>query len=405
MGARQKPAKGCVIGNFVSEWFGHEVWPKVSTLESVIVDQMSERCPFLSDATGSLTKCVKSGDKRARRTGVCVISSDSNGTRENWLACPFRLLDREFTLFRQAITLLFGINDPSSVEIFSIEKLRMADGGAMVKDALELGKRCFVFSATKLGGEIDLPETKESPGTKVDVSIIEVTDCTDDGVPSEFGKHLFFEIQTADFHGSPLHAVGGLENLLRSEADSDLFHSKLAEDIEIAGTGVEGPNKSNVFKRTFYQTALKISIAEADGCAGFVLAIPTSVWESWRKHLADPQLIEIPDSKGWYAILASDEQLDQRLQRGKSWIFVFDIDDGSRLSPRPLTIKKRILISTKALQEHAFTRAAESIVRHNVVSVYRKTFETRIVDSWKPKRLSKSKGGNTKHEREEEDSY
>lgn len=386
MGARQKPIKGCVAGNFVSEWFGHEVWPRVSHADNALADQSGERCPFLSDATGSPTSCIKSADRRLRKTGICVISSDSNGSRENWLACPHRLLDREFTLFRQAIVLLFNIFEPSLIEIFSVEKLRLAGGGAMVKDALAAGKKCFVFTATKLGGEIDLPETAESPGTKVDVSIIEVTGCAHDGMPTSFGKHVFFEIQTADFHGSPLHAVNGLEELLASTLGRGLFHSNLLEDIEIAGTGVEGPNKSNVFKRTFYQTVLKISVAEAEGCAGFVLAIPSSVWESWRKHLADPKLIEIPHSQDAYAILASNERLDQQLQRGKSWIFVFDIDGSSQASPMPIKVLKKVLISTDALQEHAFSRAAESIVRHNVVGAYRKTFEARIIGAWKPKR-------------------
>jgi hypothetical protein len=34
------------------------------------------------------------------------------------------------------------------------------------------------------------------------------------GCPAKFGKHTIYEIQTADFHGSPLHAT----NLLKTHS-------------------------------------------------------------------------------------------------------------------------------------------------------------------------------------------
>src|SRR5690606_17741212 len=112
-----------------------------------------------------------------------------------------------------------------------------------------------------------------------------------------FGQHVFFEIQTADFHGSPLHAVGELEQLSALHPTSREFYDALEADIEIAGKGVEGPNKSNVFKRTFYQAVLKIRLAEDNNCGGFVLIIPTAVWESWLKHLGNPTLRDPIDGR------------------------------------------------------------------------------------------------------------
>ena len=52
--------------------------------------------------------------------------------------------------------------------------------------------------------------------------------------------------------------------------------------------GVEGPNIANVFKRTFYQMMFKFQLGKHPRCAGCVLAIPQSVWDSWQKHLGAP---------------------------------------------------------------------------------------------------------------------
>src|SRR5690606_22155677 len=123
-------------------------------------------------------------------------------------------------------------------------------------------RRAFIFLADKLGGEVDIPETAQTPGTKVDVSIIEVLSIDEAGIPNKYGQHLHYEIQTADFHGSPLHAVRAIEELAANTGSAKDFHSALAADIERCGIGVEGPNKSNIFKRTFYQAALKIQLAQ-----------------------------------------------------------------------------------------------------------------------------------------------
>lgn len=396
MGARAKPSKGCTDGNFLSEWFGHQVWPIVDNSALALADQTEEKCPFLSIAVGKVERCIKTikgGDKRT--SGVCVISSDSNGKRENWLACPHRILDEDFTLFKEAIQRVFEVKDACKIVIFSVEKIRTKACQPDVAAALRDGKRVFVFTATRLGGEVDLPETDNSPGTKVDVSIIEVTACNHKGVPAEFGRFIFFEIQTADFHGSPLHAIKALQTLHgHSRLNNNNFHDHLSNDVEMSGSGVEGPNKSNIFKRTFYQMALKMSIATDPQCAGFVLVIPASVWGSWKKHLGNPVLEPLPGDGKDKAILADSEILSERGTGGKSWIFVFDIEASSLHRPRPLVVKERISVSTTALLEHAFTRAVSNVAANRVLDRFKGAFTARILEPWgrdlKPKKSRKT---------------
>ncbi len=79
---------------------------------------------------------------------------------------------------------------------------RRPGSSAQIRQALAARQPVFVFSAQKLGGEIDLPETDASPGAAVDMSVIEVLQANRSGHPEVFGKHMFYEIQTADFHGS-----------------------------------------------------------------------------------------------------------------------------------------------------------------------------------------------------------
>ncbi|MGH7088448.1 MAG: hypothetical protein ACREFQ_06065, partial [Stellaceae bacterium] len=65
---RQEPP-----GNYVSEWFGHRVYPQVVSTPQALADQRSERCPFLSRATGEARRCIKSEASK----GICTINSAS----------------------------------------------------------------------------------------------------------------------------------------------------------------------------------------------------------------------------------------------------------------------------------------------------------------------------------------
>ena len=268
-GARSKPAReadGASTGNYVAEWFGHRVWPLVDTSATAAANQTSSLCPFLSNATATRRECVKRLGGYAQPTGVCTISSDSNGVRQDWLACPIRTLDADFTLLVAAIRTTYLIAKSVEVLVLPVTVLAVPTRRLSIKDGLARHARIFLFAGAKVGGEVDFPETETSPGSKVDVSVIEVLGL--DPVtrkPTSYGKHMLYEIQTADFHGSPLHAVRKLRALCPRVA-SPKYHHHLQASPEIAGQGVEGPNKANIFKRTIYQMIIKIQLASHNDC-------------------------------------------------------------------------------------------------------------------------------------------
>jgi hypothetical protein len=240
----------------------------------------------------------------------------------------------------------------------------------------------FAFAADKLGGEVDIPETEASPGAKVDVSIIEILGLDpSSGAPSEFGQHVFYEIQTSDFHGSPLHAVAMLKDLCPA-GSTDPYHDRLREKVEICGTGMEGPNKANVFKRTIYQMIVKVRMAEHPSCAGFMLILPLPVWDSWVRHLGFPELHPDKDDPSLVALL--DHEDDPALLRvsARSWIFVFDVDRVSEESPQPLKTVRRVATSAEALMHHAFLAAADAGVEAGVIDRYRKVLARRVLSNW-----------------------
>ncbi|WP_336217112.1 hypothetical protein, partial [Nonomuraea sp. LPB2021202275-12-8] len=86
---------------------------------------------------------------------------------------------------------------------------------------------------------------------------------------------------------------------------------------------VEGPNISNVFKRTFYQMAYKFQLGGHQDCAGAAFTIPYPVWRSWARHLGDPELLQEAD--GTYR-LRSDIGQNAPIE-GNSWIFVFKLSE------------------------------------------------------------------------------
>ena len=90
-------------GNFVSEWFGHRLYPAVVSTSASVADQQSELCPFLTQATGETRTCIKAEAAK----GVCTISSVSNGPRQDWLVCPYRALNDE--LVSNSIRQLFAL--------------------------------------------------------------------------------------------------------------------------------------------------------------------------------------------------------------------------------------------------------------------------------------------------------
>jgi hypothetical protein len=75
-------------GNHVSEWFGQRIHPEVRLDVASVSGQNAGRCPFLGRVLRRPTPCTKSDNSK----GVCTISSSSNGPRQDWLVCPYRVI-------------------------------------------------------------------------------------------------------------------------------------------------------------------------------------------------------------------------------------------------------------------------------------------------------------------------
>lgn len=315
----------------IAEWFGHRVFPAVASGPQASADQVSGRCPFLTQTVGETTACVKTANSR----GVCTISASSNGPRQDWLVCPYRALDE--SLLTGMVRRLYGLDEEQEVLIRPVRALSDASIKAEVIAAAQERdpRRSFVYFQDKLGGEIGLSKTPASPELSFDVTVIELIAQGDD--EPRVGQYGVIEIQTTDTHGSYKEAVsaltGGLDLL---GAD---FHTN-EHMSEWAGRKVEGPNISNVFKRTFYQIALKFQITRRDTSAGCILALPRPVWDSWQPFLGAPELRQ--QSDGTWRLL-DDTEADP-----SDWIYVFDIGEGQGPNGAPASINVSLVIGTDA---------------------------------------------------------
>ncbi len=185
------------------------------------------------------------------------------------------------------------------------------------------------------------------------------------------------EVQTADFHGSPLHAVRLLQNICPA-GGADGYHDVLEGCTEICGTGMEGPNKANIFKRTIYQMILKVRMARQHRGTGFVIVLPLPVWDSWQRHLGAPSLSE-------KAVVKLDDPNDTAStseEATRAWIVVFDVDHGSREKPQPLRIVKRVATSERALLHYTFIAAADKGIEAGVIERFRQTLSERVLSQW-----------------------
>jgi hypothetical protein len=373
--------------SFVSEWFGYRVYPTVSTGTAALETQRTKTCPFLTDVIGDRSPCIKS----PASSGICTISSMSNGPRQDWLVCPLRAF-RPLVL-DTAAGLLFG-NESRPTRILPAPTLIKREVREVVVSTLNEGGDCVVYLQNKLGGEISLSRTERSPELSFDVTMVDLV--LSEGVPTvkRFG---ILEIQTMDFHGSYRAAVKNLEDSLRLHANG--FHETLQRNQQWLRDGIEGPNIANVFKRTFYQMMLKFRIGASDVCSGCVLALPVSVWESWQRHLGRPDLN--PDAAGVCTLLAPDEAASS--DRPKNWIMVFDIDAKAGEDPSALIVNKLIATSSRALAHYAFEIApSAAIADGGPLSSIAAQIRIRLSQYWpelaaglSTKRISRRKQSNT----------
>ena len=341
----KKPKKEAP-GNFVSEWFGHRIYPAVVSSPESIADQKGERCPFLSDATGETRKCIKPDASK----GVCTINTLGKGGRQDWLVCPYRALNRAIIV--GAVRQLFQV--ASSIEPYACPGVTLKK--QPVRDdilvRLKAGQHVFIYFDAKMGGELSIPPTDRSPEFGFDVTIVELA--LEGGLP-RIGRFAILEIQTMDFHGSYRAAVRNLRDGLRLHPNT--FPATLKDNPQWLCEGIEGPNIANVFKRTFYQMMFKFQLGQHDRCAGCVLAIPQAVWDSWQRHLGAPVLTAEAD--GVFSLLAPGQA---RSPTPPAWIYVFSPDATAASTPSPIKVAKIIATDAPAMSHWALDIAPAAAI-------------------------------------------
>lgn len=281
--------------------------------------------------------------KKPSSRGVCTISASSNGPRQDWLVCPYRALDD--ALLADIVRRLYTISAQEPILVRPVVVLSDEEGRAEILEAVEGPERAFVYFQDKLGGEISLSGTSASPELSFDITVVELLTGGIDGSASalfgpalQVGKYGVIEVQTMDFHGTYKGAVDALNHAL--DLHKHRFPGQLAQNLEWAGRGVQGPNIANVFKRTFYQIAFKFQVTKRDTSVGCALALPQPVWDSWQPFLGAPDLHQHSDGT-W-------RLLDDKTSDPSNWIYVFDIDTQPRTDGRPAPISINLVIGTDA---------------------------------------------------------
>jgi DNA modification methylase len=324
-------------GNSISEWFGQRIYPAVRLEVDAVTGKRAEQCPFLSAILRQQTRCVKNDNS----LGVCTISSNSNGTRQDWLACPYRVIDSR--IVRRSCQLIFGLDD-REVNPLPASLLKDSEVRSDLEGQLRAGNKAYIFFQDKLGGEISVIGTAQSPEISFDVTLAELVFHDGEFSVTRYGT---LELQTMDFHGSYARAVDNLRDALRLHREG--FPDALSQNLQWAGERIEGPNIANVFKRTFYQIMLKFQLSGQGAAAGTVLALPKAVWDSWQPFLGRPE------------VLAFENDLDIMKAHGgeppsehNAYICVFDLDAHHKDPISPVRVEQFIKVSTDTLAHYAF---------------------------------------------------
>jgi hypothetical protein len=352
---RQTSAEREALRPHVAEWFGHRVYPAVADHARARQDQRAERCPFLSVVAEREVGCVKSSNSR----GVCTISAGSNGRRQDWLVCPHRALDDD--LLHAMVRRLFGLAAEEAVHVLPVTGLANDQlRERLITDARDpSAPRQFLTFQQLFGGEISLPRAPDSPELSFDATVVEVVP-SEAGIGVRLGRYGVIEMQTTDTHGTYRHAVDALRGALDLHADD--FGEQLAAHPDWPGRSVEGPNISNVFKRTFYQVMFKFQITRRASSSGCILALPRPVWDSWQPFLGAPALVDMND--GTHRLRAQGDEAVDMSNVAPNWIYVFDIADEPPPDGSPTPIELQLIIATDA---PTLSRLALDIAPNNAV--------------------------------------
>jgi hypothetical protein len=372
-------------GNFVSEWFGLRIYPRVR-IGPGAPDTNFSHCPFLGDVLHRPTPCVKSSNS----AGVCTVSSTSNGLRQDWLVCPYRVISSE--IVSRACQLIFGLDHAATPVPVSL--LKTSAELKRFEAEVQREGAGYLFFQDKLGGEISVLGSPRSPELSFDVTLVEVA--PDKAHGFRVARYGILEIQTMDYHGTYKHAVNNLRDGLRLHPKN--FAAALTANLEHwAGEGMEGPNIANVFKRTFYQTLLKFKLAgTGSAAAGTVLALPRSVWDSWQPFLGAPGLEVETQGIKRLAVKGGASKKNADLN---AFICIFDLDAEADKATSPLRIEHFIRVAPELLAHQAFSVVPGHILQSmqagdSVVSRIR----TRLA-LWWPAFKSKSQGAKPNRKR------
>jgi len=295
--------------------------------------------------------CVKSANSR----GVCTISAASNGPRQDWLVCPHRALDDD--LLHSMTRRLFGMGEQEQLHVVPVTNLAdPAVRDRLIADVHDPATaRQFLTFQQLFGGEISLPRSPASPELSFDATVVEV----EPGAAGvRLGRYGVIEMQTTDTHGTYKHAVDALRGALDLHADD--FGTQIAAHPDWPGRRVEGPNISNVFKRTFYQVMFKFQITRRESSAGCILALPRPVWDSWQAFLGSPTLTDAGDGTHW---LSGPGEPPVR-PLAPNWIYVFDIDEQppADAGPTPIDIYRVVATDAPTLSRLALELAPTNAI-------------------------------------------
>lgn len=101
---------------------------------------------------------------------------------------------------------------------------------------------------------------------------------------------------------------------------------------------------------------LKFQIGADESCAGCVLALPVSVWDSWQRHLGKPDLLKNAD--GTFSL----DWEGRRAGRPPAWIYLFDLDVSTRISPNKLLLRRVIATDADSMGHFALKVAPDAAV-------------------------------------------
>lgn len=287
-------------------------------------------------------ECIKRGASR----GICTI----NSARQDWIVCPYRALDPQ--LLQNAVRRLFAIDDARSLMVVPAPTLEKETVRSEVGRTLAAGGAVVAYLQDKLGGEVSVARTERSPELSFDVTLVEILE----EVPGTcaIGRYGILEVQTMDFHGSYRAVVKNLADALRLHGDR--FAESLQDNQGWLSQEIEGPNIANVFKRTFYQMILKFRIGAHPPCVGCIMAIQTSVWGSWQRHLGKPDLV--PRKDGTFALREGDVGDEQP----PAWIYVFDTDGSGGATPAPIAVQKVIATDAESIAHYALKVVPDAVI-------------------------------------------